>query len=187
MATSFPNDNVLVLIEGTPPFVTSDQAKPLVDFITNDGNIRAVVYSALWDKELYVPQDPAKNRYTALDDTVRLLSASGRRVLLMEDVPEFSFAGSECAATNPSLPRKCSESIASGAFDYMTHFRELARINDRVTVVPVRQLFCTSRKCRMDPNGELLYRETNHLNTRGSEFVIGALAPTLRPHLEQGR
>jgi len=171
LAMARPHDNILVLIDGSPPFVGNDRFAPMIEFIRDDPNIRTVIYAAFWERRL-PPGDADLNR--VFDDTLSDLHAPGRTLILMEDVPAFSFDVTDCVGNTILRVKRCSEASMS-RLDYMRFFRTLSARDPSIRVVPIRELFCQRTTCRMDPAGTVLYRDSNHLNVAGSMLVAPSI------------
>jgi hypothetical protein len=90
-----PHDNILVLIDGSPPFVGNDRFAPMIEFIRDDPNIRTVIYAAFWERRL-PPRDADLNR--VFGDT-RVKRCSEASMSLLDYMRFFRIL----SARNPSI------------------------------------------------------------------------------------
>lgn len=177
LAAARPQDNILVLIDGTGPFVGNQRFAPMLELIRRDPNIRTVVYAAFWERRL-PPGDADLHR--VFDNTLAVPHTPRRKLILMEDVPAFSFDVTDCVGNTIPRVKRCSEA-STARLDYMRFFRSLSATDPSIRVVPIREFFCERTTCRMDPAGALRYRDSNHLNVAGSVLVAPAIASMMPP------
>ena len=112
-----------------------------------------------------------------LESDLQQAKSMSNHVLVVEDVPLFSHEATECAFPALLGPEKCIEGIPKDRFDYANEFREVISRHPNTYFVSVRDLFCKNDECRFDPQGEILFRDSNHLNPEGSAYVAELLAP----------
>jgi peptidoglycan/LPS O-acetylase OafA/YrhL len=123
------------------------------------------------------PADPLFSR--ALEDAVARIRASGRRICLVRDVPDFPFDVAHALAMARrrgiavdfnSLTR--AQAVEQQRF-YDAQFDQLER-RGLFRSVNLREVLCASGHCRMqDDLGTPLYSDTHHLTIEGARFVEG--------------
>src|SRR6185437_16044399 len=92
-----------------------------------------------------------------------------------DDVPFFSFAPFDCKYRQALfLPSDCSTDAKQFRRDYSRYYPELLatiRLVPRAHVLNTAHYFCGKTTCDMDRTGQLLYRDSDHLNINGSRFL----------------
>jgi hypothetical protein len=106
-------------------------------------------------------------------------------VLVLGDVPRFVFEAADCAFPAKVGPDRCSEAVSATRLDYAPIFREALKGYPNVDFVELRDLFCERGDCRFDPTGDVLYRDSNHLNPEGSDYVARRIVPHIQERLSR--
>lgn len=116
----------------------------------------------------------------ALDDTLRTLTAAGKRVVFLHGVPELDFHARECIAWHPNrfisrTPRPSCATARALAEARMAEVRPLlghvlARFPQVAQFDPV-PLMCDAAACYGKRDGLLLYRDDDHLSLEGSYWL----------------
>jgi peptidoglycan/LPS O-acetylase OafA/YrhL len=169
-----PNVNVGYYGKGALPFLSKDEFKLIFDRVLHDQNIRQVIITAAWASRLgEVNQD--STLAIELGRTIQSLQSAGKRVYVSDDVAKFSFDPQRCKFQRPMAQNvKCNESrdvLESQHAQYMASMQEVARLYPSVEWIEISNLMCASAECSMALDGQLLYRDNNHLNIPGSQFV----------------
>lgn len=173
LAEKLANSNIVYYNEG---FLTGlDKQKKLLDLLINDKNISTVIFAYYWSKQL-----SKVDSKTQADFTNSLISIlrSGKKVVLMQDIPNFSFDASECKYFKIGHRVKCQE---RGFYnDLRRQYQD--NLNAIISKSNVRSInldkyFCDKNLsvCKMINNNQILYRDDNHLNIDGSVFLAGKL------------
>ena len=120
-----------------------------------------------------------------LSGVVNSLVKNGKKVIIFDQVPEFSFDSKRCwvmKLTNGAGSQKCT----LPAITYETRLRqfrkiaiELAAINEAVSFYKFGSAFCRANKCTPLINGELAYADNNHL-FKGAAYQILKAKPLFR-------
>ncbi len=183
MSHAFPKLNIAVYLRSDLPFVNSLQYKEIFESVGSDPRIKYVLLTSMWavaplSTEAGLAFD--KN----LQATVDFLKSKGKQVILMSDTPKFGFDPQRCKFTHPlSGSTHCSElndMYRQTSASYMFAL-EAAQLRDPdLLLVRLDDLFCDDHLCRMDASGQLFFRDNNHLNIQGSEFVGASLASQIR-------
>jgi len=131
----------------------------------------------------------------AVDRTLSVLQAAGKRVIFLDSVPELDFNIRECIAWEPNrfvkrIPRtECEvsrERIEVRAEQYRPALYHVLERHPAVSVIDPVGYMCDARACYGRRDGVLLYRDDDHLSLGGSYWVAGQLrdafaAALLRP------
>jgi peptidoglycan/LPS O-acetylase OafA/YrhL len=141
---------------------------------------KVAVLALHWEK---VQPADAPSLLARLTSEVEGLLRSSRHVVVVEDVPLFSYEASDCAFPAKVGPDRCSEEVPANRLDYAPIFREALKSYPNVDFLELRDLFCERSVCRFDPTGEVFYRDSNHLNPQGSEYVAQRIAPFVEKRL----
>ena len=91
------------------------------------------------------------------------------------DTPNFSFSPKNCKFSGSYLRWHTCEDEATffgkQTARYIHTLDDIEKVNLNVKILRTTQLFCDENFCYMAKNGELLYRDPNHLSINGSRFV----------------
>ena len=124
-----------------------------------------------------ISKDEGAGVIKRLESELQQLESMSNHILVVEDVPLFSHEATECVFPALLGPEKCIEEISKDRFDYTNDFLEVVARHPNTHFVSVRDLFCETDECRFDPKGEVLFRDSNHLNPRGSSYIAERIAP----------
>jgi len=112
-----------------------------------------------------------------MENTVSVLKENGKRVLIIDDVPFFSFDPHSCKYNRPLNKRSC-EAVEDNYYYWKNKWvPQLEKIADKfadVGFINLSRKFCSEPVCSMAPDGVVYYRDRNHLNIEGS-FYVGDL------------
>lgn len=165
-----------------------------VDF--NDAVVRAirsvepalVILNAHWidtDTEL-VSTEPlieGKSRFRqGLESTLRKVSAAGRVVCGVLDVPSYPYQVpyALAMARRRALSEDFLRITRAAGYDqfalYDREFRALGKLG-ALAVADPKDLLCRAAHCSFEENGRILYVDTNHLSPAGAELVASTLEP----------
>ncbi len=122
-----------------------------------------------------------------LELTIRTLQASGKRVVLVLDLPELPFLPKDC------IPRPLSRFFARQCVlpRSMVDARQAASramLRDVAADLPGTLLFdltaqlCDPSACRFETGDTLLYHDSSHLTATGSDLMARALLQFLAAH-----
>lgn len=121
-----------------------------------------------------------------LRDTLRRLTSAGKRVVLMMDIPEPGFDARECLGRPLSITKRVKDVCAVPSAVHELRTREYRHIMTAaakdypgVVVFEADKLFCDENWCWAKMDGQLLYRDGDHLTLEGSNLVARELVKTL--------
>jgi peptidoglycan/LPS O-acetylase OafA/YrhL len=174
IAAQLPSINVAYYAKNALPLLSEAKFQVILDRVIADKNIKQIVISALWINRLNeVPKSTTLE--AELSRTVSALLASGKKVYLADDNLKFIFDPQRCKFQRPlSQSTKCDEpreNLVNQRDKYISALKEVVRRNPGVEWIEISSLMCADATCSMASNGKLFYRDNNHLNIPGSQFV----------------
>jgi peptidoglycan/LPS O-acetylase OafA/YrhL len=185
MSHAYPKLNIAVYLRSDLPFVNSPQYKDIFESVGNDPRIKYVLLTAMW-AVAPLPKEASGVFDKNLQATLEFLKSKGKQVILTDDTPKFGFDPQRCKFTHPlSGSTHCSDlkDMYRQTRDSYMFALEAAQLRDPdLVLVRLDDLFCDEQACRMDADGQLFFRDNNHLNIQGSKLVGSAVAGYLRRH-----
>ncbi len=185
LAEAMPRSNVAYYLDSAVPVVANADYARIFRTVVADPHIKTVVLAAWWTLRFgELPRGTTPE--AALQATIDVLVAAGKTVWLVDDVPNFSFDPRLCKYAGTVLrTHKCSDPAdfyGKQLAGYADLFATLAKRNAHVDVLDVARYFCDAKSCTMARDGQLLYRDSDHLNVVGSREV-GRKALESHPNL----
>lgn len=179
MAEQLPHVNVGFYGKGALPLLSKDEFKLIFQHLLQNPDIKQVVITAMWASRMN-EIDKGSTLAAELSETIQALQAAGKKVYLSDDIPKFVFDPQRCKFKRPlTQSTKCDEpkeNLESQRAKYIGDLQEVLRLNPNVEWVEMSSLICTDRACNMAREGQLLYRDNNHLNIPGSQYVGAQIA-----------
>ncbi|NKI97213.1 acyltransferase family protein [Rhizobacter sp. SG703] len=174
LAEQLPTRNLAFYIQSAPPFVGRSDFDAIHAHVLASPGIRSVVLTMFWTNR--ASQVPAGSSME--EETLRAasrLADAGKQVYLTDDVPSHDFDLQRCAVQRGPFPRLPCET-ARAAVDARNAAMDAAladvvRRDPRIRLIHTRRHFCDAMRCSMVRGGDLLYRDSNHLNILGSRFI----------------
>lgn len=174
IAEQLPHVNVGFYGKGALPFTSKDEFKRIFDRVLHNPDIKQVVISAMWASRMH-EIDRNETLVSELSKTVQVLQNSGKKIYITDDIPKFGFDPQRCKFQRPlTQSTKCDEpreNIDSQRAKYLADLQEVVRRNPGVEWIEISSLMCSGATCSMARDGQLFYRDNNHLNIPGSKFV----------------
>jgi len=99
----------------------------------------------------------------ALTTSLKDLSAPGRRVILLGDIPYLSSPGPVCLAAHESSVQSCSTPTAKAVLSTNQAAQHLAATKSGATFVNVIPWFCTPKTCPAVIAGKTVYEDDFHI------------------------
>lgn len=167
VAEQLSDHNVVYLIRNQQISINNPWYNGIFDYLLSSSEITTVIISSFWLQRGVQVEDLAA--------TTQALIRSGKRVILTDDVPNFSIDPTRC-----SLGVQCEE---LGFWGRYWPYRDqldaaLARVPGAQFVSTVN-VFCRDDLCSMGSDGLLYYRDQHHLNINGSRRAGSHLATLL--------
>ena len=173
LAKAFPNLQVVFFDALGLPIQQQPPVQVLLERIRNDPRIKVVIFSAYWSSR--IPMLPPDVDFPeALKYSITELSKSGKQVAIATDVPNFQFNPEQCQYTTISVRKNaCSEKIDRDLLKELKYQNLLAKVAKETnsSLINPFNAFCTKSKCSMSRDGKLLFRDKNHLNTVGTQYL----------------
>lgn len=158
--------NVAYYIQVKGPIPEDPNMQEIISHVVADRNIKSVLISSAWTRGRHL--DP---RFA---ETFRSLLDSDKDLFVIGDVPQFSIDPYGCANRILWLfGRNCDEAIPSYLASNFELQEQLFRQGlPRGAFIDLSTVFCNQNAiCSMESDGQLLYRDDNHLNELGSQLV----------------
>lgn len=161
--------NLAVLDLGNEFFIAPETSQSKIDkkLLVNNDFVKIVVINKYW------AHSGVPNQIRAL---IKSLSDSDKKVVILDDVPNFPFDAFTCKYGKSIFLNSSSCTIPREKFDrqlsqYQPQLDSLLRISGNVIIFNSSQIFCSKDNCSMVKNGVLNYLDLNHLNVNGSKLV----------------
>ena len=141
-----------------------------IDYLKNNNDIDTIIYSAFWAYR-YKDLGP-EMLYMKVEETIDELESSGKKIIIITDIPYFHIDASNCFYIKESIPNVCSIGVEKFT-PQLKYLDVLKKISNKrnIEIVNPSNLFCNESQCRMIIDGTIMYRDKNHLNFEGSNFV----------------
>jgi peptidoglycan/LPS O-acetylase OafA/YrhL len=128
----------------------------------------------------------------SLQKTVDLLTAHGKRVLIVEPTPEFKVRVMDYVVKSAFFSRSAdlrpfAPQISLAEYDNRAgRAMDVLRSITGAEYVATRPLFCGAQGCSaLDAAGNILFSDTNHVTERGAGLIVAELARVLaRPRAQ---
>lgn len=182
LAAALPHDNVLYLFDGNLPISgESDRMDQILDFVSASPTIQTVIVTAFWE-EKGVPAD-------RLGTTISLLQSAGKEVFLTNDIPTAKNDPERCRA-RPSIispepsPADCVSGVSEPKLQQNEDALKALAEQQGLKLIDTYHQFCELDGCSISSadNSTVYYRDRNHLNIPGSNFVGEFIAQEIEPH-----
>jgi hypothetical protein len=175
IAKSLPNKNIAFYIKGAPPFVDQKDFKNIFQEIESSKSIKTVILAMHWIGRLgQVPKGSSLEHEISL--TINKLESSGKKVILIDDVPTFPFSPDQCKGRRWLSSKNPNCEISRNEFNkqvssYIDILKNISENNSNVKLIEIGKYICDDFNCSMSHKDEIFYRDANHLNINGSLYV----------------
>jgi peptidoglycan/LPS O-acetylase OafA/YrhL len=164
----------------TLPFYSSKNGNVILKEIDANPKIHTVILLTYWN--LRMPLIPNGSSFSKeIINTADTLSVAGKKIMVVDGIPNFSFYPTVCKFDWPLIRRQqCAEKYFFRAqyLQYKSDF-DFAKNNSKVNLIDLNGLFCSDEECNMAKEGRLLFRDENHLNINGSRLIAEHIAAFL--------
>lgn len=178
------------------------QMRPQLDYVLDSKNINTVIFlnrgpvyiegidlftknkSLIKDLQNTSKLDGKYIYADALKNTIKKFAHVKKSIILIIDAPEFDYDPLFCIGAIRPIQNifddqpdcKISKTdVDKRNFDYIEITKSVAKLFDNVKVVNLQDSLCDNDFCYGVKNGKLLYRDSDHLNPYGAEYVTGQL------------
>jgi hypothetical protein len=171
IAESFPEMNVIYLIQGDLPFKSNPKFEYILNYVLGSQSIKTVILTAFWFGRLDISKHKVK-----LEETISTLVNAGKEVVLTDDVHSFNFDPTICKTKRrlALIPNQCKETNLNWTNHRNTYFSIIEDIAMRqgASFIETSQFLRDSDgNYTMAKNDLLLYRDRHHLNINGSKLI----------------
>lgn len=174
LAEALRSYNIALYLNNTFPFVSESDYKKINQSITESSSIQTVVMGVQWMR-----WNSKGNLHEKIIETIAPYIKSGKRVILMADIPIFPFSAEHCKYELTNIRDHHCQHPSIYFSSKQSYFNsELLIVKERipqVILVPLTPLFCDQNNCSMVSGAHLLYRDEGHLNLSGSRYVANNL------------
>lgn len=135
-------------------------------------DIDVVFMIALWDKRMDAADSAA---IAQLQNTILALQQQGKKVFLVDTVPNFPFLPQQCKYPAPWLREsRCSVAadVAMGPRKLHAEMLRNVALKTSASFASLSNSLCDAKICRMDEENYVLYRDNNHVNAQGAKHVV---------------
>ena len=183
MAQAMPQLNIAVYTRSKLPFTKYAEYAEIFQSVTNDSHVKDVLITAMW-AVAPLSNEERTDFDTNLKDTVQLLINANKNVFLASDTPKFGFDPQRCKYDHPlSGQHACTESSEGMRRVEATYFPLLASVangQSHVHLLQLHDVFCDETSCHMAKDGQILFRDNNHVNINGSMLLGSVVAHKLQ-------
>ena len=185
-----------------------------LSYVLSRPDIRVVALLAGWGGRIYVPdnmsgspsaqssEQNAANLKAGVESEIAALEAGGKRVILIDDYPEFPFDPVESVRYGQMPLRRAlnrlflsdePEQWQSSSEDaslvllppkraVTTEFAELAKSDPRLTLVSLDDELCHAGRCYFADNSALYYFDADHLSDLGAMRAMPVISKFIEGH-----
>lgn len=169
LAEAFSDINMVFYIRDGLPTVSNPNFSDLYNHIIQDENIKDVLITIDW-----IAVKNLNQLELELTKTMMYLRQHGKQVFLTNGVPTFPFDPVRCKGIRfPHAKELCNFDRKELAYE--KYLKTIVLDHPAFRMLDTMSFFCNDEECRMVSNGEILYRDDNHLNVNGSRYVGNAL------------
>lgn len=118
-----------------------------------------------------------------LENVVSKLESAGKKIVIITDVPEVPFFPRDCIPRrlfNSSAVTKCSISkqiVLQRQDQLRVILKNIKNNHPNIRIFDPLNFMCNEKDCRVKIDDVLLYRDSHHLSTRGSELFAKNFIP----------
>jgi hypothetical protein len=172
----FPEYNFVYYTRTTSP-ANPGKFRDILNYVESNKTIKTVIFASYW--ALYTTNTQPPIQFAPdLASAVARMRAAGKTVILLDDPPNFSFDPPKCKFKRPLGDNKCADPQALYAAQTDGFYPQLRKVADAepgVRIVETHRYFCDDSLCRMALDGQVLYRDRNHINIEGSRYLARRL------------
>jgi len=180
LAEAEPNLNVAFYISSGAPLIENVNFKAVFDELLNNGESQRVLVTFAYGRQISFENQ--KSIFESLELTVVKLIESKKIVSLLSDVPSFQINPELCkfGYLKVEVLDLCYISVkevTESNYEVAAEVKALSR-RQNIKYFEINHVLCNQTSCGMIKDGQVLYRDDNHLNILGSR-VVGRYLSTL--------
>ena len=178
LAEAIPDLNVAFYISSGVPVTENDNFGAIFEELFSNGESQHVIVALAY--RLQISSDNQDDVFEALELTIDRLQKSKKAVSLLGDVPVFPVSAEFCKfghqkTKNFDLCKVSVNEVTDQKSDFLMEINDLIK-RQNIKYFEIDQPLCNGEKCDMIKDGQVLYRDDNHLNILGSRLVGGYVA-----------
>ena len=178
IAEAKPDLNVAFYISFGAPLIENANFGAIFEELLSNGKSQHVIMALAY--RLQITSDNQNDVFEALELTIERLQKAKKTVSLLGDVPAFPLSAELCKfghrkAKNFDLCKLSLNQVTDQRSDFLTEIKDLIK-RQNIKYFEIDQPLCDVKKCGMIKDGQVLYRDNNHLNILGSKLVGGYVA-----------
>jgi peptidoglycan/LPS O-acetylase OafA/YrhL len=167
-AEAVPHMNIVYYMQPELPVGDRPLMENIYQQIISSSTIETVIISAHWVAR-GVPEDE-------LEESLRGIVSSGKRVVVLDDHIDFPFEPSGCKFSESLIIKpKCTVTIQYERRRQATYMPALNKVVSKIPearMVKISDYFCDLTTCSMALGETIMFRDGQHLNMPGSRFVV---------------
>lgn len=174
LTQAYPHVNLTYATREGWPFLSDAQyGEEIKTLVQSKPKPQGVLIAMHWSSKLRsVQPDPF---LAELKQTLAYLLAHQVEVVLFDDLPIFPFNAERCAyADRLWITHRCEangDEVEKNKINFSPMVNELQSTYKGLTYIDLSRYVCDSQVCSMARDGQLLYRDRNHLNIPGSAYI----------------
>jgi peptidoglycan/LPS O-acetylase OafA/YrhL len=164
-AEGLPQKNVVYYANTGLPSGANKSYEEVFQHIHQSPTIKHIVISMDW-----IGLTNLKQAEVEILEIADQLTAKGKTVYVADGVPAFSFDPIRCKGIRfPYTETMCTEPKKANQYEEM--LKRISIKSPNIQLLQTMKYFCHEKECSMIQGGELLYRDNNHLNINGSQYL----------------
>lgn len=164
------------------------------NYVEKHKNIKVVILADLSINDFVDLEEPLETDFhkffkSAVSRSLNKLK--DRKVIIILDLPKLPIDPSKCGITRPFTITRYDPSCSFNEMDtynkrniHNTVIKEVAKNYPNVKIIDLSAPFCKNNRCSPIKNGDLLYRDNNHLNYKGSKYVAPYIYKYIKEELK---
>lgn len=176
VADAYPERNVGFYILNETVYLDTPAFKTIFDELLTNG-LKQKIFLTMHYAWRFTTAD---DLYQGYSSTITALKAAGHDVTLVGDVPYYKVSAESCAYDMKArhLRTQCSMTIQDAAAQRRVYHDTLTKLSQDHAIAYIRidEPLCDLSKCHMIKDGDILYRDRDHLNILGSKLIGKHLA-----------
>jgi peptidoglycan/LPS O-acetylase OafA/YrhL len=179
LAENVPNKNIAFYILGEKPYIDVKNFKPIYDELLFNKKPQNIILTMHFVGRV---DAGGSDLYDGFSSSISALLKAGKAVTLIGDVPRFNQDPRLCMySLLPNLASSCTLSLEAVNRQRMVYDETLKELANKFNIDYLRidEVLCSDFVCGMAKDGNILYRDNNHLNILGSKLVGKLLAERL--------
>jgi peptidoglycan/LPS O-acetylase OafA/YrhL len=173
LAEAKPDLNVAFYISFGAPLTENDNFEAVFEELLSNEKSQHVIMALAY--RLQITSDNQNDVFEALELTIERLQKAKKTVSLLGDVPAFPLSAELCKfghqeAKNFDLCKVSVDQVTDQRSGFLSEIKDLTK-RQNIKYFEIDQPLCNGEKCEMIKDGQVLYRDDNHLNILGSKLV----------------